>query len=103
MTDHSLSSSLLSKSTHCALISHLMATGKGGGGRSRSREEWGRGGEKMLLNIEEEGWNGLGWRREGQDGSQGENNSRGGWTDEQDKSKTEYLYQSTRAVISSCL
>lgn len=30
MTDHSLSSSLLSKSTHCSLISHLRANGKRG-------------------------------------------------------------------------
>lgn len=49
VTDHSLSSSLLSKSTHRALISHLMANGKGG--KRRSREEW-RGEENMDLDSE---------------------------------------------------
>ena len=68
MTDHLLSSPPLSKSTHCTLISHLRATGKGGGGKKMGREERGRGGEKILWDSEVE--DAMGWRREGQEGSQ---------------------------------
>lgn len=75
VTDHSLSS---------AVISHLRANGKRVRKR-RNREEWGKGGEKTLLDSEEEAWDRV--MRGGSRWGHGWENEKSCWDDEEEMDK----------------
>ncbi len=85
-----------------SLRSHFTLDGKWKGGKKkpRGREEWGRGGEKMILDSEEEGWS---RRREGQEGSQAGKWEKllGGWTDEEDKNIKKRKWTKTQKTLVS--